>query len=258
MSALNWLRLVRKVPGLAGQQEMPNLEALIDAEAMKPKDEYHIARWVVPLVLSIVGPSVFIPLTIAFSPLFLIGAIGMPAIGWILGGIFHYVSKTIDPSQLVLRKRCFTLLQRLNSLKNLLGYSPVLSVEVGGALEEAAALYLRTRPAIEPKKGPPARGLFDETCLRAQKAMDDAMAQMLLLAEPESTQAQDLELSKGWAQPLLEEMRATTKALTEHYRHMRTAAMLDSHLSPLVGLRDARSELQRLENATAELEQEVR
>jgi hypothetical protein len=259
MSALSWLRIARRVPGLGSQPEMPNLEALIDAEALQLKDEYHIARWVVPLVVGIVGLAVFVPLAVAISPLFLIGAIGMPVTGGILGVIFHLIARSVPPSKIRLRKNCRQLMARLNGLKNILGFNPVLSESVAAVLEEAAKLYLRVCPREAGKRGEkPAADLWTDAVLRARLAMDEAMAQMLTLAEPETAAAQEAELARGWAGPLLEEMKATARTIEEHQARSLVGGGSANLLAPLAGLRDARQELARLESAVEELEQEAR
>lgn len=245
------------MPGLGSQQELPNLELLIEAEALKPKNGWHLARWITPLAASVVGLATFIPLTIEFSAYFLIGAIGFPVLGGVLGYLFHLEAKKISPQQIALRNRCYRLMSRLNGLRNLLGWSPVLAPRVGEVLDEAASLYLKVRlPAEAASNG--GKGLWDEALVRAQKSMDEAMAHMLTLAEPDSAQAQEAELNRGWAEPLLEEMRSAVDAIDAHVRSMRAAAMVESQNPALAGLRDSRLELQRLETAVSELEQEVR
>ena len=258
MSALSWLRVARRVPGLARQPELPNLETLIDEEALRIKDEYHVARWVVPLVLGVVGTAVFIPLAATIDILFLIGTAGMLTLGTTLGLIFHHIARRQSPTQIKLRKRCKTLMIRLVGLKNLLGFDPVLSMKVAAVLEEAAAIYLRTRPAPDRAVKPSKSSLWDDATIKAQRAMDEAMAQMLSLAEPETVQAQEVELARGWAHPLLEEMEAMGRALDIHLQKAQTAEFAETQLAPIAGLREARSELERLESAVSELEQEAR
>src|SRR5688572_26233879 len=110
MGALSLLRLARRIPGLAKQSELPNLETLIELESAKPSDEYHIARWLLPLIHTGIGLGVFVPLMNFVDPLFMIGAIGLPLLGITLGTIFHFVAKRISPTQVNLRKRCKKLM----------------------------------------------------------------------------------------------------------------------------------------------------
>jgi hypothetical protein len=256
MSALSWLRLARRVPGLASQSELPNLETLVESEASKPRDEFHIARWVVPTVLTAVGLAVFVPLTITVHSLFVLGAFGLPALGAGVGIVCHTIARKITPSQVRLRKRCQKLAGRLIGLKNLLGFGPVLSPRVAGLLEEAAAVYLRSLPSQDaPEANSP---LWSEPYRKARAAMDEAIAQILSLAEPESVQAQEVELDRGWAQPLLQEMEATAELLERQTRDLKASALVDGELAPLAGLRDARTEMLQLQSAAEELEQELR
>jgi hypothetical protein len=255
MGALSLLRIARRVPGMGNQPELPNLESLIEEEALKTKDEFHIARWVVPLVMSIVGPAVFIPLALAIHPLFLIGCFGLIGLGAVLGTVFHFVAKRQDPTRIALRKSCQKLMHKFVGLKSLLGYSPVLSPKVAPILEEASAVYLRVRPPFENSKRSKERLPWDESYRRAQGAMEEAMAKMLTLAEPETVQAQEVELSKGWAEPLLLEMKAAAEAIEGHIQRSREAALYDSNSAPLAGLREARAELERIDSAVSELQQ---
>ncbi len=255
MSALSWLRIVRRVPGLGSQPELPNLETLIDEEALKTKDGFHIARWVVPLVATVVGTAVFLPLSLVVSPYFLFGAIGLPMLGGLLGLIFHLVARRIPRERIRLRKRCYKLLERLNGLRNLLGFTPVLSESVAAVLDEAASLYLRVRPSqtLDAERSEP---IWSSAVDRARSAMDDAMAQMLTLAEPETAAAQEAELARGWAPLLLEEMRTTVQAIEEQRAKALVTGVGEVQLSALAGLMNARQELNRLETAVNELEQE--
>lgn len=252
MAALTILRLARKFPGLTSP-EYPHLETLIEQESVKIKDGYHYARWITPLAGVFLAVACFLPLALTVHPLFWIGTVGLSVVGGVLGWIFHVLAMRISPTQLLLRKRCMTLGQRLITVRNLLGMLPTLSPKVAAFLEEAASIYLAVRPPVEPARG---GNVWTEASLKAHRAMDDAMAQMLALAEPETPQAQEVELARGWAQPLLEEMKATAHALVQHSRRESIAAQVDSPISPLAGLADARADLERLETAVAELEHE--
>lgn len=254
MGALSLLRLARRIPGLAKQSELPNLETLIELESLKPKDDYHIARWLLPLIHTTIGLAVFTPLTLMVSPWFLIGAIGLPTIGLTLGAIFHFMAKRITPAQINLRKRSNKLMHRFVGLKNLLGFEGVLSPKVAQILEEASRLYLKCTGVVEDKR--PQASVWTDAREKAERAMEEAMGRMLELAEPETAAAQEAELSRGWAMPLLREMTALDQALEEHRHNERLAMLTDPAADALAGLRDARSELERLDSATDELELE--
>lgn len=258
MSALSFLRLARKLPGLNKQAEYPNLEVLIEEESQKVKDGYHHARWITPLSGLVLALGCFMPLALTVHPLFWIGTGGLAGIGGVLGLVFHRLAMRISPTQVKLRQRCMNLANRMISLKSLFGAMPALSPKVAEVLEEAATVYLRVRPSRERDASRPRPAVWDEAADRAGRAMDEAMSQMLALSEPETPQAQEVELNRGWAQTLLAEMKETAKALEMSSRSAGLAAELDSAASPLANLRDARSDLERLESAVSELEQDVR
>lgn len=248
MSSLSWLRFARRLPGLNKQPAFPDLEALVEAEAEKTGDEYHIARWVVPLVLTTVGVAVFVPLSIFISPYFLFGTGGFALVAGILGYAFHLVAKGITPSQIALRKRTRTLRNRLIQLKHLIGLEPALSPAVGEVLNEAARYYLMVCDDETPE------GMWPEARQRAQAAMQEAMTRMLELAEPATAPAQDAALARGWARPLLSEMKALATAIEEHEANQRRSPLAASDRDALAGLREARVELERLDQATQELD----
>lgn len=258
MSALSFLRLARKLPGLNKQPEYPNLEVLIEEESQKVKDGFHHARWITPLSGLVLALGCFMPLALTVHPLFWIGSAGMVTIGAGLGLIFHRLAIRISPTQLKLRQRCMNLANRMISLKSLFGAMPALSPKVAEILEDAAATYLKVRPSKERDGRAPMPAVWDEARKRAERALDEAMSQMLTLSEPETPQAQEVELNRGWAQTLLAEMKDTAKALEMSSRSAGLAAELDSAASPLANLREARSDLQRLESAVSELEQDIR
>jgi hypothetical protein len=254
MSKLTGLRIVRWALGRGQDGERPHLEALIEREAAKMKDGYHYARWIVPLVGVVLAGGLFLPLALALHPLFWLGVGLSTVLGLGLGATFHALARRISPAQLLLRKRCLALGQRLSSIRNLLGMQPALSSGVAEVLEEAARVYLAAVPETEATDRRPSDRPRAEAVHRARLGMDDAMAQMLALAEPESPQAQDAELLRGWAEPLLEEMRATATALAAQERREHWAAQVETPSSPLAGLAGARADLERLEAAESELD----
>jgi hypothetical protein len=189
---------------------------------------------------------------LAVETFFVIGLVGLPLLGVILGVVFHFIAKSIPPSRAALRKRSRKMLDRMVRLKSLLGLEPALSPTVGEVLDEAARLYLKVSA---PRPGDENRGgLWDEARAKAVAAMEDAMSRMLQLVEHENPQAQEIELSRGWAQALLEEMKSLERALEEHDRSGARSALAEPGLDALAGLRDARVELERLDSAAAELE----
>lgn len=256
MGALSILRVARRFTGL-NKSEYAHLETLIEEEAVKIKDGYHHARWICAASGALFAFGCFMPLALTVHPLFWIGTAGMCLIGGTLGYIFHRLAKQISPPQMRLRQRCMKLGHRLISFKNLMGAAPILSPKVAEFLDEAAATYLLARPHSERDRKGALLEAWDDATARAQRGMDEAMAQMLALAEPESPQAQEAELARGWAKPLLEEMKATAQALAHSARSASFAAQMDPASAPLATLKDARADLERLDSAVSELEQDI-
>lgn len=250
MSKLTALRMARWARRSSNPPEHPNFEALIEQETQKIADGFHYARWIVPLVGAFFSLACFLPLALTVHPLFWIGVVGTSVLGGVLGGIFHLVARTISPAQLRLRKQCHLIGNRMIGLGNLTGVAPTLAPKVAEILDEAARTYLLASHRPEQS----ARGVWSQASGKVQDALDDAMAQMLLLAKPETPQAQEVELARGWAQPLLREMKATAQVLMES--NTQGWASLAEAASPLERLADARTELERLGTAMAELDQE--
>lgn len=256
MSTLAPLRIARWFRRSSNPPEYPHLEALIEQESAKVTDGYHYARWIVPLVGLSVALACFLPLALTVHSLFWIGSAGFVALGGGLGYVFHRLAKGISTSQMLLRKRCLALSHKLISLRNLIGASPAVSPKVAKLLDEAAQVYLATK-APTGDSGPVGDGLWESATRKARLAMEAGMAELLTLAEPETPHAQETLLSRGWAQPLLAEMRQTAKLLDEQSRKAHLAAQLDATFSPLAGLADARAHLEQLESATTELDRQV-
>jgi hypothetical protein len=100
-------------------------------------------------------------------------------------------------------------------------------------------------------------GGWSEAAQGALRAMDDAMAQSLALADPVSPAAQESVLDQGWAKPLLAEMQATADALAnQRVSAQLTGEGLHSAAAPLSRLSEARTQLQRLETALQELDRD--
>jgi len=96
--------------------------------------------------------------------------------------------------------------------------------------------------------------MWPEARLRARAAMEEAMTRMLELTEPPNGPAQEAVLARGWAMPLLAEMKALAKAMAEHEEGQRRSPIASSDADALAGLREARVELERLDQATQELD----
>ena len=86
---------------------------------------------------------------------------------------------------------------------------------------------------------------------QALKAIQEAMAKLLQLALPDSLATQELRLAEGWAMPLLEEMRRVDQILIQQLQ----TPHIDSR-DPLYMLREARIDLQGLEEAREEIREQ--
>lgn len=253
MSRLTALHLARWFRKRGVSEELPHLESLVEAEADKVIDGYHLARWIVPLAGVVVGLGVFLRLAMLVHPLFWIGAVGLSLGGLISGIVFHVLAIRISPLQREIRKRCRKLADRMVKLGCLMGQQPALAPEAAGILEEAACAYQR---AGRPGSPNAASGVWDDAGRKARLAMEEAMAKMLTLADLESVQAQEAELAKGWAQPLLAEMQATADALVKAGLRAERHAHLVGE-SPIGGLAEARLNLERLDAAMQELQEDA-
>jgi hypothetical protein len=252
VSSLTWLKLARKVPGLNRQPEFPHLESLIEQEGQHASEELLVARWLVPLILTVVGLSVFIPLMILVHPMFLLGTLGLPSLGIVLGFVFHSMVKSLPPARIELRKQCRKLGERLLGFKNLIGIEPALSPRVGEVLDEAAMLYLRIRSRADSVAR---SNLGIDSLSKAADAMEDAMAKLLQLAEPDGIAAQDAALSGSWGEQIVSEMRRLDKALESSERNAQASRMIES--DALARLRETREEIENTESAVLELRRSI-
>lgn len=255
MGALTWLKVSRRVPGLNKEPEFQNLEALVESEAARPSDAYHIARWVVPLVASVIGISTFLPLALFVHPGFFYGMWGMVGLGGILGFIFHRVALTISESRLALRRRVKVLAGRMLRLRSLLGLDPALSPAVGKLLDEAAVYYFKVCGEA-PGAGRRHSNLMTQSRARSEAAMEAAMAKMLELAEPDNSAAQEIRLNQGWALPLLKEMRSLSEAVQRQDQEEGIAEAEGTARDTLAALRTARGDIESIEEALQELQSE--
>jgi hypothetical protein len=252
MGSLAWLKLSRKLPGLNRQPEYPHLEALIEQEGQNPSSDFMAARWLVPLILTTVGVSVFTPLMIFVHPLFVIGLVGLPLLGVILGLIFHSFVRSVTPARIKLRRQCRKLGEKLIGWKNLLGIESPLSQEAGEILDEAAMIYLKVQAR---STGFSPNGTMTEPHAKAERALENAMSKMLELSEQDSAALQNVSVAGGWASQLLEEMRALDAALEASERSSRAAELIEA--DTFAQLRETREEIQMMDSAVIELRQSI-
>ncbi len=246
MSVFFWLRIARKVTGLAAQPEYSCLESLLKEESDNPSDGYRIASYVVPPLIGVLGLGVFIPLALIKNPDFILGAVVTAAIAAATWVVFDRLDKAIAPSLSQIRKSSKSLLYRMVSFTNIVGVEPALDPEVGEILDEAAGIYMKHSAAI--KEG-------YSSASKIATALEDAMARMMDLSTPVGARAQEMELARGWAPPLLQEMRDADKALDQH---VQAGLPTQTTNDPLAALREARMELQMTDAASQELEQNQR
>lgn len=247
VGVLSFVRLARRVTGWGSGQEYRSLEALLEAEAGEPTDDYRIAAWAVSGTLLLTTIGLVVAAVWMHSALLLL----WPVISALLGIgaylLFDHMDKQIPKSRARLRKQAKQVLTRYSSLANLVGVAPALSPQVATVLDQACEITLKHLST-------PTRRAQSEPQAVALSALEDALARMFDLAKATSVEAQDAELSRGWAQPLLDEMRQLDRSLERHRASVRTHGLEAD--DPLARLREARLELQRSEAAIEELDQE--
>jgi hypothetical protein len=248
MGSLSWYRAARRVVGLEPLQELPNLEALFEAEEGQPAGDYKVLKWVIPSILVVAGCAAFVVGLIQYRPLCFIAPViwATAAVAW---AVCDRLDKAIRPSKARIRQHSEAIWGRYRGISNMVGIEPAVSAPVAAILDEAAGIYLKHWPVANPP-----RFLSEDAYGRGLIAIEEAMARLLELAIPPTARAQELELSAGWAEPLLKEMRAMDEALDRH-RQAGLALRPDGSPDPIAGLRHARQELQGLESAYDELEE---
>lgn len=246
MSALTWFRFARKVVGLSANHGYPNLEKLLEAEEGQPHYDYRVIKLIVPGIVVATGLGLIVSGLLDTSPILCSVGLCLFALAGATWLGFNQLDKAITPTKARLRKNAEQIWTRYRRLSNVVGVDPALSPTVGAMLEEAAAIYFKHAP---PKK----RQKVVDPQAKAIQAIEEGMAKMLELGKADTIQAQELELSCGWAEPLLSEMREVDRAI-EQYRQVSAAQAVQSS-DPLVHLREARQELQSIESAIIELEQ---
>ena len=245
MSTLHWLRIARRYK-IYKQPEYPNIETLIEADHDKPAGETQLLAKIIPAGIVVFGLGMAILATIVnHNAWYLLTTLGSGVFGVAAWIILDQLAKKTPASRVLVRKRLKTLEQRICGLSNLVGIEPAMSPEVAAIIDEAAGIYIKHREE-EP-------GAFADNRARATTALEEAMAKILELVEQPTLRNQEFELQKGWAQPLLQEMRDLDKALDENLRSsLANPSRVDD---PLAQLRQARLELQSIDTAIDELEQ---
>jgi len=246
VSTLYWLKFARKTKFFK-QPEYANVEALLEAEADQPDEDFRQIANVVPPILAGVGLLVAVAgIFFTHSLTFLFAILGFGTLATVLWFIFDRLDKKIPRSRARLTKHSKEVLGRVCGFTNIIGIEPALSPAVGQILDEAAGIYLKHR------SGDP--GSFAESRQRAFTALEEGMAKLMELGTQPTVRAQELELQRGWAYPMLQEMRSLDKALDEHQRNS-LANPLQAD-DPLAQLRSARMELQGIDTAIDELRQQ--
>lgn len=225
----------------------------MEAEEGQPHYDYRICAKVVPPIVAIVGVlgSVALALILKHQVL-LVGTLlsGLLATGlWFL---FDALDRRIPRSKAQLRKLSEAIWDRYKGFANMVGVAPALSPHVAVVLDEAAGIYLKHSNAPDARKE-----LQSEPRDRAMQALEEAMGRLLELGQPKTPEAQNLELSAGWAYPLLQEMRDMDQALDVHLQTAIAAQAINS-ADPRSNLREARMDLLGNQTAIEELEQDSR
>jgi len=245
MGALTWIRMARAA-GLSRQPEFPNLEALLEAESDQPHNDYRILARVAPPIVALLGCIFAVPLFLARSPFVILEIPAFGALAWGVWFLCDHLDRTIPRSRARIRQQCEQILKRYAALGSVVGIDPALTPSVGSAINDAAGIYLKHTADIRASRG------LETAHGRAMAALEEGMAKMLELAAPQTAQAQEAELSRGWAPALLKEMQDLDKALDVQAKsqiHSQTGN------DPLAALREARLELKMIESANDELEQ---
>jgi len=228
--------------GLAPQAEYPQLEAFLEHEVQNPTVDWRILQIVFTSVFGGMGAlGTIVSLAahkMAIEPLWVIFAVAGIASWFVCGRLLH----TVRPARLQIHKKSEQILGRLSHLTNLVGIQEALAPEVGMVLDEAAGIYRTYCEKADPK---------DANSSRAIQALEAGMAKLLDLGTLESPAAQTLEFDRGWAMPLLREMRRTAELLDRQ----RSGGLALSPDDPLATLREARAELEVREAARIELDQ---
>ena len=202
MSVFYWLRIARKVGGLYKQPEYPSLEALLLRESQHAGADFGLLSKAIPGAVAFCS-ALSIPIAIKNGPMFLLIPALCLTIAYGLYRLFDYLDHATPKSQQRIRNLADHVLKRHATFANLVGAEPAIAPSVGPVLEEAASIYLK-------HWGDEKQALQDGPEARARFAIQDAMARLMELAQPDSAQQQELERSKGWTEPLLDEMSCSS------------------------------------------------
>lgn len=242
------------MPGLGGKHELPHLESLIESHSGRPHEVYRVLKFAVPLAIVAFGvASIGFAMVSRVGPVqIVVGALATALLAGVSGQIFHRLDQGISQDSRRLRKQADKLLARHLSIGNLVGAEPVLHPKVGEILDEAAAIYLKHNQADRPNDTSP----YAQARQKACRALEAAMARLMELAEPVGATLQERLLAAGWAEPVLEEMRALDRALDEVTRRESVQEMVQTD-SAIGALQDARLSLQGFQSAVQELEEHI-
>jgi hypothetical protein len=230
------------------QPEYANLETLLASEANEASNDFALLAKVLPATIAIIGTlTAIVAVVVQHSLWALLSTLGSGAIAVAVWFIFDHMDKKIPPSRKLIRKQAKKVLERVCGFSNIVGVDPALSPSVSVILDEAASIYLKHR--TDASSGP-----FADNRNRAESALEAAMARLMDLAALPSVREQELELQRGWAWPLLLEMRDMDRTLDETLKNT-LANPLSRADDPLAQLRQARLELQSIDTAIDELEQ---
>lgn len=247
MASLSWVRLTRRVTGIVQQNELPNLEALIDAEAERqPTRTYFILSCAIPASIATFGGlSVFLAWISGNSGLTLLpGSIATVLLSAAAWYIFFRLYRSVPKSLRYLRDLIAKFSEKYASFGNIVLGEQSLSPQFAPILDEAAGIYLKH--SFDGRKSNAA------TPEKAHKALEEAMTKLMETALLKEIEAQNLALT--WAEPMLVEMRKLDQTLTENALRSHRLAPAD----PLANLREAREELETNNTAISELEEHLK
>jgi hypothetical protein len=244
MSVLSFHRFAGRTTKFTAQREYPHLEALLSGEEGRPHNDYRIIGQVTPPIIVLLGfvLSLAVGTDHGLGAMFMIAFSGV-ALAHGVGVLCHRLDGSIPKTKQRIRKLARQIWGKYSSFPHLFGGRPTLSENVGNLLNEAAGLYLRH---------PDPNVAFSPAQNRAIEALETAMAQLLDLAVFPTVEAQDREFDRGWAQPVLREMRELDQVLSRTFAHEPSKAL---ETGPLARLHEAKMELLGLEAAAEELHQ---
>jgi len=242
VSTLYWLKVARKAR-LYKQPEYPNFEALLEAEAEQPSDDFANAAKYVPPSLTFAGVIFAVVVTaMRHNAGMLTVAVPFAFVAAVLWFLFTYLDRRIPKSRQLVRKRAKEIAQRVCGFSNIVGVEPAMIPAVGVMLEEAARIYMKHRSDTPTPSSE-----------KALLALEEGMGKIMELAVPPTLQ-QRQELEKKWAYPLLDEMKEVDRVLDEHANRALDASTSKGY-DTFSRLQQARMELQGYDSAVEELEQ---